>query len=130
MINGLKIKVKPGLNKLDSLIDNYFTLLKEKEVWERGSITSEIRHVNVGEKNGRKLVCVVFQDGSHIIKECNEQDSFDVNVGVALCLVKKRCSNTQFHKLIQNKLTCKSKELLKKWGENDKTETNNKKSTE
>lgn len=82
----------------------------------KGRTIPKIRHINVGEKKGKKLVCVVFEDGSHIIKECHSEDEFDINVGVALCLVEKYYSTTnQFHKLIKRKLTEKSKETLESW---------------
>lgn len=76
----------------------------------------KIRHIDVGERKGKKLVCVVFEDDSHIIKECHPEDEFDINVGVALCLVEKYYSTTnQFHKLVKRKLTEKSKETLENW---------------
>lgn len=82
----------------------------------KGRTIPKIRHINVGERKGKKLVCVVFEDGSHIIKECHPEDEFDINVGVALCLVEKYYSTTnQFHKLVKRKLTEKSKETLESW---------------
>lgn len=78
----------------------------------------KIKHINVGERKGKKLVCVIFEDGSHILKECDKQDDFDIYVGVALCLAEKYySSNTQFKKLVQKKLTESSKETLEKWKE-------------
>lgn len=82
----------------------------------KGRTIPKIRHINVGERKGKKLVCIVFEDGSHIIKECHPEDEFDINVGVALCLVEKFYSTTnQFHKLVKRKLTEKSKETLESW---------------
>lgn len=89
-----------------------------------------IRHINVGERKGKKVVCVVFKDGTHIIKECQKEDEFDVNVGVALCLMERMCSsNNKFHKLVKSKLTDKSKEFLEKWKKDDKTRTTSKRPT-
>lgn len=89
-----------------------------------------IRHINVGERKGKKVVCVVFKDGTHIIKECQKENEFDVNVGVALCLMERMCSsNNKFHKLVKSKLTDKSKELLEKWKQDDKARTTSKRST-
>ena len=82
----------------------------------KGRTIPKIRHINIGERKDKKLVCVVFEDGSHIIKECHPEDEFDINVGVALCLVEKYYSTTnQFHKLVKRKLTEKSKETLENW---------------
>lgn len=82
----------------------------------KGRTIPKIRHINIGERKDKKLVCVVFEDGSHIIKECHPEDEFDINVGVALCLVEKYYSTTnQFHKLVKRKLTEKSKEALQNW---------------
>ena len=89
-----------------------------------------IRHISIGERKGKKVVCVVFKDGSHIIKECQKEDDFDINVGVALCLMEKMySSNNKFHKLIKSKLTDRSKELLEKWKQDDKTRTTSKRTT-
>lgn len=82
----------------------------------KGRTIPKIRHINVGERKGKKLVCVVFEDGSHIIKECHSEDEFDINIGVALCLVEKYYSTAnQFHKLVKRKLTEKSKKTLENW---------------
>lgn len=96
----------------------------------RGRTIPKIRHINVGKRKGKKLVCVVFEDGSHVIKECHQEDEFDINVGVALCLVEKYYSTAnQFHKLVNKKLTGSSKEILMKWKEDDKTRATSKRST-
>ena len=88
-----------------------------------------VKSINVGEKGGKKLVCVVFEDGSHIIKKCHKEDDFDINVGVALCLVEKYFgSKNKFHKFIKSRLTEKSKLKLEEWKEDDKTGENSSRS--
>lgn len=67
-----------------------------------------IRHISEGMRGKNHVVCVVFNDGSHVIKECLPEDKYDLNVGVALCLADKLIgSTTQYHKLIKRKLTQK-----------------------
>lgn len=127
------IKEKPNLNysfkdmKDKNVAKNGFNWIADEEEFElrkdllgltsiKGRTIPKIRHINVGERKGKKLVCVVFEDGSHIIKECHPEDEFDINVGVALCLAEKYYSTTnQFHKLVKRKLAEKSKETLENW---------------
>lgn len=121
-IGGTETDIRIHFNGLFVTPDDLWVCLPP----ERMGDNSQIRHINVGERKGKKLVCVVFKDGTHIIKECQKEDEFDINVGVALCLMEKLySSNTQFHKLVKNKLTDKSKELLEKWEKDDKTRATN-----
>ena len=62
-----------------------------------------IRNVLV---NGKKrLVTVVFKDGTHEIVKCSKNDEFDVNIGVALAIAQHLYgSKNKFHKDVQNKV--------------------------
>ena len=62
-----------------------------------------IRNVLVNEK--KRLVTVVFKDGTHEIIKCSKNDEFDVNVGVALAIAQHLYgSKNKFHKDIQSKV--------------------------
>ena len=74
-----------------------------------------IRHVSEGMRGKKHVVCVVFNDGSHVIKECLPEDKYDLNVGVALCLADKLMGSvTQFHKEVKRKLAIKKVKKSKK----------------
>ena len=71
-------------------------------------VSPTVRHISEGMRGDKHVVCVVFDDGSHVIKECLPEDTYDLNIGVALCLAEKLIgSTTQFHKLVKNKLAQK-----------------------
>lgn len=74
-----------------------------------------IRHISEGMRGKNHVVCVVFNDGSHVIKECLPEDKYDLNVGVALCLADKLMGSvTQFHKEVKRKLAIKKVKKSKK----------------
>lgn len=74
-----------------------------------------IRHISEGMRGKNHVVCVVFNDGSHVIKECLPEDKYDLNVGVALCLADKLMGSvTQFHKEVKRKLAVKKVKKSKK----------------
>lgn len=65
-----------------------------------------IRHVVEGEKGGCRLVTVVFEDGTHETAKCVDGDAYDVNVGVALCVVYRAFgSRTAFRGKVAAKMT-------------------------
>lgn len=80
----------------------------------------DIKHILHSEKKGQHSVTVVFADGSHVTKKCLPEDTFDLNVGVALCLADKLIgSTTRYHKMIQKYLAPNKK---KKKSEESKVE--------
>ncbi len=63
---------------------------------------SRIRNIQVNEE--KRLVTVVFTDGTHEIIKCAEDDHFDVHIGVALAIVKHLYgSKNKFHKDVAKK---------------------------
>lgn len=53
---------------------------------------------------GKKTVAVRFKDGETIVKECHPEDHFDLNVGVALAIIKKIYkTTTNFKKYVSRK---------------------------
>lgn len=73
-----------------------------KDVGDRSKelIKRSIKTIYYNEKKGTTIV--VFKDGTKIIKHTIEDDNFDLNVGVALCLAEYIFgSKNQFHKKIK-----------------------------
>lgn len=61
---------------------------------------------NVLYDTDKKVVIVFFKDGTKIVKHCHDEDEFDVNVGVALAIVKRIFGNTtNFRKMVRRKST-------------------------
>lgn len=80
-----------------------------------GHAIPRIRHIIEGMRGNKHVVTVVFEDGSHILKECLPEDKYDLNVGVALCLADKLMGSvTQFHKEVKRKLAVKKVKKSKK----------------
>lgn len=80
-----------------------------------GHFIPRIRHIVEGMRGDKHVVTVVFEDGSHILKECLPEDKYDLNVGVALCLADKLLGSvTQFHKEVKRKLAVKKVKKNKK----------------
>lgn len=51
--------------------------------------------------NKKKIVTIVFKDGTHQIVKCSPEDSFDIEIGFALALTRKIFgSKTQTRKYI------------------------------
>lgn len=82
---------------------------------EERHATPRIRHIVEGMRGNKHVVTVVFEDGSHILKECLPEDKYDLNVGVALCIADKLLGSvTQFHKEVKRKLAVKKVKKNKK----------------
>ena len=61
-----------------------------------------IRNILANEE--KRLVTVVFKDGTHEIIKCSKEDHFDVNIGVALAIAQHIYgSKNKFHKVVVNK---------------------------
>lgn len=61
-----------------------------------------IKQIYYCDKPGKEKVIVIFDDQSKIIKEMCQGDSFDLNVGVALCIAEKLYgSKSKFHKIVK-----------------------------
>ena len=60
---------------------------------------SEPASVTVNE--AKRVVCVVFKDGSKQLVRCSPEDQFDPEIGVALAIARNQCgSKTRLRKLI------------------------------
>lgn len=98
------------MNKISR--DSYHYLYTDNRgrlcVGEGYTTVPRIRHIVEGMRGNNHVVTVVFEDGSHILKECSPEDNYDLNVGVALCLADKLLGSTsQFHKEVKRKLAVK-----------------------
>lgn len=61
----------------------------------------------------KQLVTTVFSDGDVRISKCSEYDTFDINVGVALCISAHIAgSKSKFRELVAEKLSKKDKKAV------------------
>lgn len=66
----------------------------------------QISNIFYSDKPNKECVVLVFKDGSKIIQKMQTGDTFDLNIGVALAFMSKVYgSKTQYHKMIQKKVS-------------------------
>ena len=64
----------------------------------------KIKNIYYNDERGKESVVVIWEDGVKIVKKLAEGDSFDLNVGVALCIAERMFgSKNAFHKEIKTK---------------------------
>lgn len=74
----------------------------EKELFPETKGNRDIKNVYVNKEKG--IVVTVFNDGSKEVAKCKKGDSFDLEVGIALCVAHKRYGafNKYISKLKEN----------------------------
>lgn len=49
-----------------------------------------------------KVIKVIFNDDTFEKAVCHDEDTFDLEVGISICILKKVFGSSQYHKLIRN----------------------------
>lgn len=101
-------------SKGDSLEAVCTELIKitEESLSKKSFDTDMIKGIYWSDKPGKEKTIVIFNDGTKIIKEVKNGDTFDLNVGVALCVAEYLFGgNTRFHKMIKSIATRDGKAL-------------------
>lgn len=84
------------------MFKNFIDNLKFQGVICLGRINTSISSITVNEN--MKIVTVVFEDGDVQMSKCTEDDKFDINVGVAMCIAYHLYgSKSKFHKEVESK---------------------------
>ena len=83
--------------ELDGIEESYY---KPKTIQR----LKDIKSIYYNDEVGKESVVVIWEDGVKIVKKLAEGDSFDLNVGVALCIAERMFgSKNAFHKEIKTK---------------------------
>lgn len=65
-------------------------------------VLPEVKYIAYCDKPGKEKVIVVFTDETKVVKEMVTGDHFDINVGVALCIMERMFgSKSKYHKFIK-----------------------------